>query len=188
MVTSAVGRVLVLTSLVMLSPLLSSTAAGQEPDSTATDVPAQVRYDVMASALRHAIEHAREEGTIERLGIEYFCVGVQEEGTQSREDPGRPLFELFRGMRPPVVPISDCEVESPEGYPRGPMEGTSAVDHKETEAEAIYLGITNLEIERETAASVSVWYFVGPLHAVGFECDVNRKVVWSPDCRMTGRA
>lgn len=188
MVSSAVGRVLILTTLLMLSPFLPVVTHGQEPDSTATDVPAQVRFEVMSAALRHAIEHARQEGTIEALGIEYFCVGVQAKGTQSRENPGQPLFQLFRGMRPTVVPISECEVESPEGYPRGPMEGTSAVDHKETGAEAIYLGITDLEIKRETAASVSVWYFVGPLHAVGFECDVYRKVVWSPDCRMTGRA
>lgn len=188
MVTSAVGRVLILTTLLMLSPSISAVAVGQEPDSMSTDVPAQVRYDVMASALRHAMEHARQEGTVERLGIEYFCVGVQAKGTQSREDPGRSLFELFKGMRPTVVPISDCEVESPEGYPTGPMEGTSAVDHKETGAEAIYLGINSLQIKRETAASVSMGYFVGPLHAVGFECDVYRKVVWSADCRMTGRA
>jgi len=187
-VTGPGGKVLILTTLLMLSPALSSVAPGQQPDSAARDVPAQVRYHVMASALRHAMEHARQEDTIDRLGIEYFCVGIQEEGTQSRVDPGRPLLELFEGMRPSVVPISDCEVESPEGYATGPMEGTSAVDHQETGAEAIYLGVTEFEIKRETAASVSVWYFVGPLHAVGFECDVYRKVVWSADCRMTGRA
>lgn len=186
--TSAGGRVLAPTTLLMLAPFLSSMAVGQAPDSTAVDVPAQVRYDVMASALRHAMEHARQEGTIDRLGIEYFCVGVEGKGTQSREDPGRPLFELFMGMRPTVVPISDCEVESSEGYRHEPREGTSAVDHRQSGAEAIYFGISDLEIKRETAASVSVWYFVGPVHAVGFECDVYRKVVWSADCRMTGRA
>lgn len=188
MATSTGARVLVLIVLLMPSPLLSPVAVGQEHDSTAVEVPAQVRYDVMAAALRHAMEHARQEGTIERLGIEYFCVGVQGNGPKSREDPGRPLFELFEGMRPTVVPISDCEVESQEGYPRGPQEGTSAVDHAETGAEAIYFGINDLEIERTTAASVSVWYFVGPVHGVGFECDVYRKVIWSADCRMTGRA
>lgn len=80
MVTSARGRILGLTALLLLVPFLDPVAPGQEPDSSPEAVPAQVRYDVLASALRHAMEHARQEGTIERLGIEYFCVGVQEGG------------------------------------------------------------------------------------------------------------
>lgn len=188
MVASAVGRVLVLAALLTLSPSLASVAAGQGPDSTDEDVPARVRYDVMAAALRHAMEFAHQEGTIERLGIEYFCVGVQSNGVESREDPGRHLLELFRGMRPTVVPGSECEIESSDGYRTGPREGTSFVDHRETGAEAIYFVVTPPNLKRETAASLGVWYFVGPLHVVDFDCDVYRKVIWYAECRGSGRA
>lgn len=188
MIASAAGRVLVLTTLLVLPPSLASVAAGQEPDSAAVDVPAQVRYDVMAAALRHAMEYAHEEGTIERLGIEYFCVGIQNDGRKSREDPRPHLFELFRGMRPTVVPGSECEIESSEGYRTRPREGTSFVDHRETGGEAIYFVVTPPNLERKTAASLGVVYFVGPLHAVDFDCDVYRKVIWYAECRGSGRA
>lgn len=184
----AAGPVLLLVSVLLLCPPNSSVALGQEQESPLTDQPAQVRFDVMAAALRHAMEHARERGIVERLGIEYFCVGVEERRTQTREDPGEPLIELFRGMRPTVVPVSECEFESSEGYRYEPREGTSAVDHRESGSEAIYFAVTPPNMKRETAASIGVWYAVGPTHAVDFDCDVYRKVIWHAECRGSGRA
>lgn len=186
MTNRATGPVL-LVSVLLLCPSITSTALGQQRESTAADQPAQARFDIMAAGLRHAMEYARERRTVERLGIEYFCVGVEASGAQSREDPGDPLLELFRGMRPTVIPVSECEFESSEGYRYEPREGTSAVDYRATGAEAIYFAVTPPNIKRETAASLAVWYVVGPTHVVDFDCDVYRNVIWRAECRGSGR-
>lgn len=188
MTNRATGPVFLLASVLMLSPPIAPVTLGQERESTVPDQRGRARFDVMAAGLRHAMEYARERETAERFGIEYFCIGVEAHGREAREDPGDPLLELFRGMRPTVVAVSECEFESSEEYRYEPREGTSSVDHRESGAEAMYFGVTPPDFERETAASLGVWYVVGPTHVVDFDCDVYRKMIWYAECRVSGRA